>query len=179
MLAGRLGRGEAGYDRETFVRALTHPEPLGEVAPPGLEVLKGGEADGPVYGGTLTQIAASLGTPFAFAPPRGHVLFLEDVRERPYRLDRMLTQLGLAGILDTCAALVFGELLGCDEPGERPNRAGHRGGADARFPGPGAVRVSLPATRPDPRSPCPSACAFAVRRPAGGPRLIVTEAAVA
>ena len=65
----------------------------------------------------MTQLAASLGTPFAFEPPDGCVLFLEDVNERPYRLDRMLTQLRLSGILARARALVFGEMRGCDEPG--------------------------------------------------------------
>ena len=63
MLAGKLGRGDGGYDRDTFVRSLTSPTPIGELAPPGLETIKSGEASGPLYGGTLTQLAASLGTP--------------------------------------------------------------------------------------------------------------------
>jgi muramoyltetrapeptide carboxypeptidase len=45
------------------------------------------------------------------------VLFLEDVGERPYRIHRMLTQLAQAGVLGRAAALVFGELPSCDEPG--------------------------------------------------------------
>src|SRR5687767_15298629 len=73
-----------------------------------------------LIGGTLTQITASLGTPFAFTPPAGCVLFLEDVAERPYRLDRMLTQLRLSGVIDRAAALVFGEMSRCDEPGGDP-----------------------------------------------------------
>ena len=58
----------------------------------------------------------SLGTPYAFNPPNGYVLFLEDVSERPYRLDRMLTQLRLSGVLRDARAVVFGELPKCDEP---------------------------------------------------------------
>ena len=69
MLAGRLGRGAAGYDRDSFVRALCRREPLGELAAPALETFDTGEAAGPLLGGTLTQLLASLGTPFAFAPP--------------------------------------------------------------------------------------------------------------
>jgi muramoyltetrapeptide carboxypeptidase len=46
------------------------------------------------------------------------VLFLEDVNERPYRLDRLWTQLRLSGILERASALVCGEFPGCDEPGE-------------------------------------------------------------
>ncbi len=68
-------------------------------------------------GGTLAQLVASLGTPYAFNPPAGHVLFLEDVGERPFRLDRMVTQLRLAGVLERAAAIVLGEFVDCDEPG--------------------------------------------------------------
>jgi muramoyltetrapeptide carboxypeptidase len=85
------------------------------LSPDGLAVVRGGEAVGPLFGGTMTQLAASLGTPYAFDPPPGCVLFLEDVNERPYRLDRMLTQLRLAGILERARALVFGEMRACDE----------------------------------------------------------------
>jgi len=88
-----------------------------ELAPEGLTVLRGGDARGPLFGGTITQLAASLGTPFPFDPPDGCVLFLEEVNERPYRIDRMLTQLALSGVLAKARALVFGEMRGCDEPG--------------------------------------------------------------
>lgn len=120
MLAGKLGRGKGGYDPDTFMRALTDTKPLGELSPPNLDAVNKGEAGGPLFGGTLAQIAASLGTPFAFTPPAGHVLFLEDVNERPYRLDRMVMQLRLAGVLDRASAIVFGEFRGCDEPGGEP-----------------------------------------------------------
>jgi muramoyltetrapeptide carboxypeptidase len=117
MVERRLSRGENGYDRSSFVRALTECEPMGELRSPQLEVLRDGEASGVIVGGTLTQLTSSLGTPWAFDPPDGCVLFLEDVGERPYRIDRMLTQLAQAGILHRASALVFGELPACDEPG--------------------------------------------------------------
>ncbi len=120
MLEGRLARGEAGYDRSTFTRCLCSPEPADEISHPQVEVLHSGEAAGLLVGGTLTQLCASLGTPYAFDPPAGCVLFLDEVGERPYRLDRMLTQLYLSGILSRASALVFGELPRCDEPGGTP-----------------------------------------------------------
>ena len=70
------------------------------LAPDGLLVLQPGETVGPLYGGTLTQLVSSLGTPYAFDPPARCVLFIEEVNERPYRIDRMLTQLRLSGVLD-------------------------------------------------------------------------------
>jgi muramoyltetrapeptide carboxypeptidase len=120
MLAGRLSRGEAGYDRASFLRALTDTQPLGELAPPQLDVVVEGQAAGDLHGGNLTQLVASIGTPFAFDPPAGHILFLEDINERPYRIDRMLTQLRLTGVLSRASGIVFGEMLGCDEPGGTP-----------------------------------------------------------
>jgi muramoyltetrapeptide carboxypeptidase len=120
MLEGRLAKGAAGYDARSFTAALT-PEPMGELTPPGLATLQHGEASGPLFGGTLTQILASLGTPYAFMPPDGSVLFIEDVNERPYKLDRMLTQLRLSGVLGRARAIVWGEMCGCDEPGGQPS----------------------------------------------------------
>jgi muramoyltetrapeptide carboxypeptidase len=115
MIEGRLAGG-AGYDEPSFLELLSDGRGL-ELVPQGLTVVKEGEVRGPLFGGTITQLVASLGTPFAFDPPDGCVLFLEDVSERPYRIDRMLTQLELSGVLAKARALVFGEMRGCDEPG--------------------------------------------------------------
>jgi muramoyltetrapeptide carboxypeptidase len=115
MLERRLSRGEAGYDVHSFVSLLEGGAGL-RLAPPGLSVLHHGDVSGRLYGGTLTQLAASLGTPYAFTPPAGSVLFIEDVNERPYKIARMLMQLQLAGVLSRAGALVFGEMPGCDEP---------------------------------------------------------------
>ena len=120
MIEGRLAKGSEGYDERSFMGLVTGKGAGFELRPTGLVALRGGEASGPLYGGTLTQLAASMGTPYAFDPPRGCVLFLEDVNERPYRVDRLMTQLQLAGILERAVALVFGEMRGCDEPGGQP-----------------------------------------------------------
>jgi len=118
MIEGRIARGPAGYDPDTFVRVLTHAAPAGRIVHPQLETLREGDARGVLTGGTLTQLAASLGTPYAFDPPQGHILFVDEVAERPYRIDRLLTQLRLAGLLARASAVVFGELPRCDEPAE-------------------------------------------------------------
>ncbi len=117
MLDRRLARGEAGYDRRSLLGAICEPTPLGELQPATLETLWPGEATGMLVGGTLTQLVSLLGTPWALAPPRGSVLFLEDIGERPYRIDRMLTQLRQAHLLEHVSALVFGVFPECDEPG--------------------------------------------------------------
>jgi muramoyltetrapeptide carboxypeptidase len=117
MLEGRLAKGSDGYDERSFTALVTGGGEGLELAPESLTMLVEGETAGPLYGGTMTQLCASLGTPYAFDPPEGCVLFLEDVNERPYRIDRMLMQLRLAGILGRASALVFGEMRGCEEPG--------------------------------------------------------------
>jgi muramoyltetrapeptide carboxypeptidase len=176
MLEGRLARGEAGYDRDSFVRTLCRPEPPGELAPPGLETIRPGEAAGTLAGGTLTQLVALLGTPFAFAPPAGHVLFLDEVRERPYRLDRMLTQLAQAGILARASAVIFGELPDCDEPGGDPTARAVVADVLRAFPGP--VLFGLPSGHTT--SPALTLPLGVRARVLGGAsaRVIVEEAAV-
>jgi muramoyltetrapeptide carboxypeptidase len=69
--------------------------------------LVAGKAHGRLLGGNLSMICATLGTPFAL-DPKGAILFIEDVNEAPYRVDRMLSQLRLAGVLDAVAGVVVG-----------------------------------------------------------------------
>ena len=118
MVDGRLAKGPSAYDPVSFLKSLTE-EPLRELPSDGLEMIAAGAASGPLFGGTLTQLLASLATAFEFRPPFGHILFIEEVNERPFRLHRMLTQLRLAGRLQRAAGVVFGQLPGCDEPGGR------------------------------------------------------------
>jgi muramoyltetrapeptide carboxypeptidase len=120
MIDRRLAGGPSRYDRGTFLGALMHPAPLGRIPAPGLEALRPGEARGRLLGGTLTQLAASLGTPYAFDPPAGSILFLDEVGERPYRVHRLFTQLAQAGIIARAAAIVFNELPGCAEASGSP-----------------------------------------------------------
>jgi muramoyltetrapeptide carboxypeptidase len=69
------------------------------------------EAEGTLWGGNLTMVCALLGTPF-FPKVDGGILFLEDVNEHPFRIERMLTQLLHAGVLDRQKAIVFGYMNG-------------------------------------------------------------------
>jgi len=142
MLDRRLGRGAAGYDERSFLGALMRREPLGELTAPGLDVLRSGEATGRLFGGTITQLLSSLGTPFAFAPPQDSVLFLDEVGERPYRLDRMVTQMRQSGLLARASAIVIGELPNCDEPGGEPTARAVMAHLFADFAGP--VLIGFP-----------------------------------
>jgi muramoyltetrapeptide carboxypeptidase len=176
MLAGRLGRGADGYDELTFVRALTRREPMGELAPAGLETIRPGNAAGMLLGGTLTQLLASLGTPYAFAPPEGYVLFLDEVGERPYRLDRMVTQLRQTGLFDRAAAVVVGELPRCDEPSGDPTARAVMAELFADFPGP--VLIGFPSGHTvSPAMTLPFGVTARVVAD-DRPRLVIEEAAV-
>lgn len=117
MAEGRLARGPASYDRDSFLRTVCEPVAFGRVATPTARVLQPGQARGVLRGGTLTQLAALLGTPWAFTATEPTVLFLDEVNERPYRLDRLVWQLRAAGVLDRVTGVVVNQLPGCDEPG--------------------------------------------------------------
>ena len=120
MIDRRISKGAAAYDEDSFRRVMMSGEPAGDLRPPRLESFTGGAATGTLTGGTLTQLMASMGTPWQFDPAPGSVLFIEDIGERPYRIHRMLTQAAQAGLFAGATAIVFGEFPGCDEPGGDP-----------------------------------------------------------
>ncbi len=82
-----------------------------------LQPLRPGEISGCPLPGNLAVAAAMCGTPY-FPDTTGKVVILEEINEAPYRIDRMLTQLRLAGAFADCAGVVFGNFSGCGDPGE-------------------------------------------------------------
>ncbi|MFN7764835.1 MAG: LD-carboxypeptidase [Armatimonadota bacterium] len=78
-----------------------------------------GVAEGPLVGGNLTLVASMCGTPY-LPSLAGAIVFLEDIGEEPYRVDRMLTQLILNGGLAEAAGIVFGNFRKRPRPGEEP-----------------------------------------------------------
>lgn len=80
-----------------------------------LEGLREGVGEGKLYGGCLSMLVASLGTPYEIET-EDTVLFIEDLGEPPYRIDRMLMHLGFAGKMDNVRGIVFGEMCGCNPP---------------------------------------------------------------
>jgi muramoyltetrapeptide carboxypeptidase len=75
-----------------------------------------GVAEGPLLGGNLSVFTRLLGTPY-MPPLDGAILLLEDQGERPYRLDRMWTHLGLAGVFARVRGIALGSFTACEEPG--------------------------------------------------------------
>ncbi len=84
--------------------------PLGEES--GARALAAGEAEGVLYGGCLSILVASMGTPHEIRTD-GTILFIEDVATKPYQVDRMLMQLKLAGRLKNVRGIIFGEMSDC------------------------------------------------------------------
>jgi muramoyltetrapeptide carboxypeptidase len=78
-----------------------------------METWNSGMAEGILTGGCLSIVAASIGTPYEIRT-EGKILFLEDQGEHPYRLDRMITQLHLAGKLRSVAGILLGDFLDCE-----------------------------------------------------------------
>ncbi|HCW51701.1 MAG TPA: hypothetical protein DGR79_06510, partial [Clostridiales bacterium] len=118
-----LGEKLTRFTLDCLVKAVTLSDPL-DVLPlpedrPSGEVLSAGRASGPLTGGNLSLLSALMGTPYE-VDARGAVLLIEDVREEPYRVDRMLTQLALAGKLASAAGVVVGEMVDCATGRGRP-----------------------------------------------------------
>ncbi|PNU03642.1 LD-carboxypeptidase [Novosphingobium guangzhouense] len=81
----------------------------------GVKTFHGGKARGRLLGGNLAVLSALVGTPY-LPDFDGAILFLEETNEAEYRIDRMLTQLALAGVLGKLAGVVFGQCTHCDNP---------------------------------------------------------------
>jgi muramoyltetrapeptide carboxypeptidase len=106
------------FTTQSFLRTLMRPEAPGDITigyDGKVKTLRGGVANGQLIGGNLTLLCASLGTPWQ-PPFRSRVLFLEDLDEVPYRMDRMLTQLLNAGLLQQVAGIAIGICKGCVDP---------------------------------------------------------------
>jgi len=107
MLAKDFGRPD-GIDVASW-QAATSGRPEWEVPCDSATAILPGMAEGILYGGCLSMLAASLGTPYAIRT-EDTILFLEDVNVKPYQVDRMLMQLKLAGKLEQVRGIIFGEM---------------------------------------------------------------------
>jgi len=120
------------FTQKYFRKALFETQPIGKVTNPAennelrpshtLRAIRPGTATGRLIGGNLTLISNTLGTPDEIET-RDRVLFLEDVDEEPYRIDRMLTHLRLAGKFEHVAGIIFGECQDCRAKDYKPSNA--------------------------------------------------------
>jgi muramoyltetrapeptide carboxypeptidase len=116
MLAQQIARGS--YDAEGLLAAIGSERAPGLIPADGVQRLHEGAAEGVLFGGCLSLIASLIGTPF-LPSFEGSILFLEDIQVKPYQIDRMLTQLSLAGRLEGVRGLVFGQMPGCEQHPEQ------------------------------------------------------------
>lgn len=119
--AGRMHVVAAHPDaRDHLVDLITGAEPPAVLPSLGAtpEPVASGRAEGRLVGGNLSLVTAGIGTPDQLETD-GTILLLEEVNEAPYKIDRMLTQLRAAGLLDAVAGIVVGALVGCDAPRAR------------------------------------------------------------
>jgi muramoyltetrapeptide carboxypeptidase len=108
---------DARYDRESLLSALGGGSPFVSRPEHELMALRPGRGEGVLRGGCLAILAAAAGTAWALHPdPAGTLLFLEDVDEPPYRIDRMLWQLRRSGAFEGVRGVVFGDMRGCSPP---------------------------------------------------------------
>jgi muramoyltetrapeptide carboxypeptidase len=105
-----LARGDAA-SWQSMLHAITQPDPV-RLDLSQVNIVQEGAAHGVLLGGNLTTLNHLIGTPF-MADLTGCLLLLEETGEQPYRIDRMLTHLRLAGCLDTLAGLVLGTFENC------------------------------------------------------------------
>ncbi len=118
------------YTQQHFRRAMFDAKPLGVLANPPeanpirpshpTRTIRSGTATAPIIGGNLTLISTLMGTPYEL-DCRGKILLLEDIGEEPYRMDRMLTQLRLAGKFKDAVGIVVGECVDCKPNEYKPS----------------------------------------------------------
>lgn len=117
MVASDMGKCLSPYTQDYFWRAVSSAGPIGAIMNPPLVAppvsISPGKAEGRLTGGNLSLVVSTLGTPYEI-DTKDKILCLEEVGEAPYRIDRMLTQLHLAGKLQATAGIVFDVCADCD-----------------------------------------------------------------
>ncbi|MFA9422475.1 MAG: LD-carboxypeptidase [Sedimentibacter sp.] len=115
------------YTYESLIKNLFTNEPIGVYKNPNDENLKSfceGEAEGKIIGGNLTLLVSTMGSKYEI-DTKGKILFIEEVGEPIYKIDRMLTTLALAGKFQQCEGVILGNFVNC----EREKKA-YEGGLD-------------------------------------------------
>jgi muramoyltetrapeptide carboxypeptidase len=116
MVAMELARGMSGRNAEFFWGTLRGEKQAWDIEV--TEAISSGVGEGESCGGCLSTIVTTIGTRYE-VDTAGKILLLEDVAEKPYRIERMLTHMKMAGKLDRLAGLVFGSFAYCEGDGER------------------------------------------------------------
>lgn len=103
------------FTYKSLIENLMEAKPLGLITNPNdvdIKTLVPGKCQGEIIGGNLSLLACTTGTPYE-VDTKGKILFIEEVDEEPYRIDRMLTQLKLSGKLDDAEGFILGQWTNC------------------------------------------------------------------
>lgn len=117
VVAKAMGDSFGERGKSALLKCLTQAQPFGEVPKKGIRFIRPGRCEAPWVGGCLSLVAANLKTPYEL-DTQGKILFLEDINEKPYAIDRMLTHLRLAGKFDKIEGFVFGPFQNSGESDE-------------------------------------------------------------
>jgi len=116
MVASDMIGDFSDFSKDNLFRAIMNTEPMGKISnPEGEEIttINGGIAEGTIIGGNLSLIADTIGTPYEI-DVKGKILFIEEVGEEPYNIDRMLNQLRLSGKLQEANGIILGDFNDCE-----------------------------------------------------------------
>lgn len=134
------------FTRTSFFRCVMEAKPAGGICAgydgKTVSIVHGGTAEGRLVGGNLSLICASLGTPFV-PSFKGKIIFFEDIGEKPYRLDRMLTQLLNAGVFSQVAGVAVGLNQDCVDSDAKPGGECRQSAADVLTERLGRLRVPV------------------------------------
>ena len=115
MVAVEMGKGIDPFTESMFWQTLKSTDPIGILENPAnlpIKVINPGKARGRLLGGCLSLINVVMGTPYC-PDFNNAILFIEDIGEEPYAVDRYLAQFKMAGILDQISGLVLGQFVDC------------------------------------------------------------------
>jgi muramoyltetrapeptide carboxypeptidase len=115
VACGGFWQGPETYDIKTMINLAFAPSTVTQLVFPEFRTIVPGTAEGLTLGGTATLIASNFGTDTSY-PARGAILFLEDVDEFPFRLDRVMTQIRRSGYLRGVAGILLGTFTECGDP---------------------------------------------------------------
>lgn len=116
MISSDMIENFSEFSKDSLFKAIMHTEAMGLISnPPGEEIItiNGGVAEGAIIGGNLSLIADTIGTAYEI-DVKGKILFIEEVGEEPYAIDRMLNQLRLSGKLNEAEGIILGDFKDCD-----------------------------------------------------------------
>ena len=171
------------FSNESFLRSVTQAEPPGSICSgykkKTVSILRRGVVGGELLGGNLSLLVTTIGTPFQ-PQFKNRILFFEDVGEKPYRLDRLLTHLLNAGLLQQVAGVAVGVNQDCEDPGAVKTKEYRQSSADVMKERLKPLGVPVVTGLPFGHQPLNATIPIGVRARLDANRgdLIITEAAV-